>query len=142
MTGKVAGVVLAAWGDAERAVHVLLDVAAETSSFFRVTAGRHGLTPIEAQVVYVLAQTPSTLAVLAERAGVHKGNLSAVLDRLERDGLVLRESIPGDRRARLAVLTEVGERTTAAFLTELYGNVPLLQRLGPDQLKTLIELLA
>ena len=39
---------------------------------------------------------------------VSNGNVTGIIDRLVEDGLVVREKVPGDRRASLARLTEKG----------------------------------
>ena len=52
------------------------------------------------------------LGQLAERLACVKSNVTQLVDRLEADGLVSRTSDPNDRRSRLAVLTEPGERPT------------------------------
>jgi DNA-binding MarR family transcriptional regulator len=50
------------------------------------------------------------LSQLAERLSCVKSNITQLVDRLEADGLVARQSDPEDRRARLAVLTAPGRR--------------------------------
>ena len=51
------------------------------------------------------------LGQLAERLACVKSNVTQLVDRLDADGLVTRESDPNDRRSRLAVLTDAGRRT-------------------------------
>jgi DNA-binding MarR family transcriptional regulator len=48
------------------------------------------------------------LSQLAERLSCVKSNITQLVDRLESDGFVKRGLDPGDRRARLAVLTTAG----------------------------------
>jgi MarR family 2-MHQ and catechol resistance regulon transcriptional repressor len=48
------------------------------------------------------------LGQLAERLACVKSNVTQLVDRLEADGLVVRSLDPGDRRSRLAVLTDKG----------------------------------
>jgi len=50
------------------------------------------------------------LGQLAERLACVKSNVTQLVDRLDADGLVTRESDPNDRRSRLAVLTDAGRR--------------------------------
>src|SRR6266705_6481581 len=52
------------------------------------------------------------LGQLAERLACVKSNVTQLVDRLEAEGLVNRAGDPGDRRSRLAVLTDAGR---AAF---------------------------
>jgi DNA-binding MarR family transcriptional regulator len=48
------------------------------------------------------------LGQLAERMSCVKSNITQLIDRMEADGLVRREADPGDRRSRLAVMTDAG----------------------------------
>jgi DNA-binding MarR family transcriptional regulator len=48
------------------------------------------------------------LGQLAERLACGKSNVTQLVDRLEADGLVKRLPDPGNRRSRLAVLTDKG----------------------------------
>ena len=50
------------------------------------------------------------LGQLAERLACVKSNITQLVDRLEADGLVARQSDPNDRRTKLAVLTDAGKR--------------------------------
>ena len=59
-----------------------------------------------------LAGDSLPLGQLAERLACVKSNVTQLVDRLEGDGLVSRAGDPGDRRSRLAVLTDAGR---AAF---------------------------
>ena len=59
-----------------------------------------------------LAGDSLPLGHLAERLACVKSNVTQLVDRLEVDGLVSRVGDPGDRRSRLAVITDAGR---AAF---------------------------
>src|ERR671921_407986 len=48
------------------------------------------------------------LGQLAERLACVKSNVTQLVDRLEADGFVTRAPDPGDRRSRLAVITDAG----------------------------------
>lgn len=56
----------------------------------------------------VLAAEPLTLSQLAERHCCGKSNVTQLVDRLESDGLVARESDPEDRRTIRATVTPAG----------------------------------
>lgn len=56
----------------------------------------------------VLAAQPLTLSQLAERHCCGKSNVTQLIDRLEADGLVVRESDPEDRRTVRAAVTPAG----------------------------------
>jgi DNA-binding MarR family transcriptional regulator len=73
---------------------------------------------------------------------VTKGNVGALLDRLESIGLVERRDDPNDRRANRLYLTKTGE----ALITEIFGKHRLLTRemfkpLSVPQRQTLESLL-
>lgn len=50
------------------------------------------------------------MARMGERLQVHPTSVTSTIDRLERDGLVVRSPHPDDRRATLATLTKGGRR--------------------------------
>jgi DNA-binding MarR family transcriptional regulator len=63
-----------------------------------------------------------TQAALAQAIGADKTRIIAVLDELQRDGLIAREPDPADRRARLLSITPAGHRTRRAVRTEIQAN--------------------
>lgn len=70
-----------------------------------------GLTSSQFDVISTLGNTPGmTFNKLAEKTLTTKGELTGIIDRLEKKGLVRREVPPEDRRSFLAVLTPEGER--------------------------------
>ncbi|MFI5256675.1 MAG: MarR family winged helix-turn-helix transcriptional regulator [Gemmatimonadales bacterium] len=69
----------------------------------------------------VLAAEPLTLTQLAERHCCGKSNVTQLVDRLEAEGLVTRESDPQDRRTVRAALTPAGRAAyerASSILTE------------------------
>jgi MarR family transcriptional regulator, lower aerobic nicotinate degradation pathway regulator len=56
---------------------------------------------------------PSTQARLGAELGADKSTVLRTVDDLERRGLVERQPVPGDRRARTIALTEAGRATLA-----------------------------
>jgi DNA-binding MarR family transcriptional regulator len=62
----------------------------------------------------VEAVDPVPLRVLAETQQCVPSNITALIDRLEAEGLVRRVDDPADRRSRLAELTDVGRDRAAA----------------------------
>ena len=59
--------------------------------------------------VLVSSGSPLTLGDLAERLACVRSNITQLVDRLEADGLVKRESDPADRRSIRAVITDAGK---------------------------------
>ncbi len=75
---------------------------------------RHGLTTAEFGVLEVLYHKgPMLLNEVQRRILVSSGGITYLVDRLEKRGLVERRDCPGDRRARLAALTEDGQALVA-----------------------------
>ena len=71
-----------------------------------------GLSLAKLQALRALADAGGSvpLGQLAERLSCVKSNITQLVDRLEADGFVARESHPNDRRTRLAVLTAAGRK--------------------------------
>ena len=86
--------------DAARAVEARVEgaLAAEGLSLAKLGALRH----------LALANEPLTLSQLAERHCCGRSNVTALIDRLEADGLVARTVDPTDRRNVRASLTAAG----------------------------------
>jgi DNA-binding MarR family transcriptional regulator len=93
-----------------------------------------GTTPVQSSVMQVLLLRPGIdQAALATEIGVDRTTTSNVLLRLERRGLVRRESDAADRRIRRAFLTEEGETMLAemqAALDRAHGR--LIAPLPPE----------
>lgn len=91
-----------------------------------VEAGVHGIT-IRAQIVLTaLVQRdrtddgkPISQLALGAALGVDKTTMTAMLDKLERQGLVVRTPDPNDRRARIPVITETGRELQAKVYSQL-----------------------
>jgi DNA-binding MarR family transcriptional regulator len=74
--------------------------------------GAIGLSLAKLAALKVLSEAGESLPLtqLAERLSCVKSNITQLVDRLEADGLVQRQSDPNDRRARLATLTGPGRK--------------------------------
>ncbi len=103
-----------------------------------------GVNGTDMQVVGLLmSEGPATPGELASRAGLTSGGaITAVVDRLERDGYVRRERDTDDRR-RVIVHAEVGKVMDA--VGPIYGRVAArweayLSTLTEDQVELAIEL--
>ena len=98
---------------------------------------RHGLTPVQARLICVLAFGARGMAELAQCFGVEKATLTGLVDRAEQRGLVGRSPVPGDRRALHVTLTDTGRRAATAFhaeaaeeLNHLLSALPAIDREG------------
>jgi DNA-binding MarR family transcriptional regulator len=85
----------------------------------------HGLTLHEYEVLLTLEAAPERQLRMTDLAGsvlLSQSGLTRLVDRLERDGLVLRERCADDRRGLLARLTDRGyTRLQSARATHLAG---------------------
>ena len=72
----------------------------------------HGLSHAGLIALHLLGEEPTNQTDLAERARVENQTMSRTLDRLEREGYVLREPDPQDRRRHIVSRTPAG---TAAW---------------------------
>ena len=96
---------------------------------------RFGITLPRFDLMAQLEREPRglTMGELSRRMMVTGGNVTAIVDQLEREDLVLRESQAGDRRSVTVRLTPAGDRAFAAmaraheeWIVELFG--PLSER--------------
>ena len=89
---------------------------------------------------------PSTPAELADFASVSRATITGLLDTLERDGFVLREPNPADRRQMSVHLTPAGQAFMHTLLpvhfrliTDLMGNLSESERTTLAKLLTKIS---
>ncbi len=85
---------------------------------------------------------PRTPAELAEAAGVTRATMTGLIDTLERDGFVTRESDPSDRRMMSVRLTSKGESFLHGMLPGHFQLLAGLMRpLEESERHTLVKLL-
>jgi DNA-binding MarR family transcriptional regulator len=102
----------------------------------------HGLPLTQYEVLIHLNNAPDKRLRMSELASsvlLSQSGVTRLVDRLERDGLVVREPCPSDRRGLHARLTEEGSRRLAeARPTHLAGvRERFLSRLDDDELRAL-----
>jgi DNA-binding MarR family transcriptional regulator len=82
------------------------------------------------------------LSQLAGRLSCVKSNITQLVDRLEADGLVARKPDPGDRRARLAVMTPAGRKACKEGMrVQQQTERELFGVLTPDEARQLAALM-
>jgi DNA-binding MarR family transcriptional regulator len=106
----------------------------------------HQLSLGSYDVLVQLVEAPGHRLRMTELAGavlLSRSGLTRLVDRLERDGLVVREVCPSDARGLFAVMTEAGyARLRTAARTHLQGvNDYVIARLDPAELAMLGQLL-
>jgi len=100
----------------------------------------HGLAGTDFDVLLRLARSPDCrlrMSDLAAQTDLSTSGITRIVDRLERRGLIRRDSEPGDRRGCAAVLTHQGHQTLAADLPPLLDAIQrcLIDPLAPTQLQ-------
>lgn len=79
--------------------------------------GLQAINPAQGRILFALwQQAPLTISDLARRTALGKSTLTAMLDRLEADGLVARAPSPEDRRETLILRTMKDEAFRESFL--------------------------
>ena len=104
-------------------------------------AGHHGLTGQQASLLRSL-DAPRPMRSVADRLKCDPSNVTGLIDRIEARGLVERTADPADRRVRLLALTDRGRRVRDAVDAELVVQVTQATRLGADEARSLVALLA
>jgi DNA-binding MarR family transcriptional regulator len=122
------------------AVDAFLTLLARMRGHYTRVCASFELTPQLGAVLRGLA-VPSPMRELARRLHMDASNLTGLVDRLERRGLVERRPDPADRRVRHLVLTPEGTRLRHDLDVALTTDPPLLAGLDPTergQLRTLL----
>lgn len=103
----------------------------------------HGLVLSQFEALAKIGFKPGMIQQeLVQHLVVTKGNVGALLDRLETAGLVERRADPADRRANRLLLTERGETlVTELFATHLKLAREMFSPLSAGQRRTLTGLL-
>lgn len=106
----------------------------------------HGLSDNEFEILLRLGRTSSgrmRMSDLAAQTTLTTSGVTRVVDRLERAGLVDRESCDRDRRGTWAAITSAGTTTVSAAVTDHVADIEKSYTglLTPDQLSELINAL-
>jgi MarR family transcriptional regulator, organic hydroperoxide resistance regulator len=107
-------------------------------------AARHHGIDMRAQLVLTaLMQEPGrTQLALAAALALDKTTLTAMLDKLERSGLVVRKPDPADRRVRIPEITEAGRAVQTQVAPAVRQvEVDVLRSLSPQQRDDLRDIL-
>jgi DNA-binding MarR family transcriptional regulator len=83
-----------------------------TELFSREIKQTAGVTAVQFRVLQIIAETgQSTAKTIAQRMRVSQGTVTSLVDKLVRDGMVLREKSMQDRRQTNIHITSKGTRT-------------------------------
>jgi DNA-binding MarR family transcriptional regulator len=112
--GGKAAIAAEAWG-------ALLDLTMGQRNRFFGILQEFGLTPGDLRALSALDQeTPRPMRTLARAWACDASNVTWMVDRLERRGLVERQMLASDRRVRTVALTPLGASTKAELFTRLH----------------------
>lgn len=135
--------------DTKRRLRLWLRLYAATSvierEMRRFLRTRFATTLPRFDLMAALERAPEGLSMgdLSKRLMVTGGNVTAIVDSLERDGLVARRSRASDRRTSYVALTSRGRAAFAAMAREHEQWIDgLLAQIPDDEIDRLAELLA
>ena len=101
-----------------------------------------GITPGHVKALLELrSDLPRSMGALAETLRCDASNATWLVDRLEERGLVERQPLPGDRRVKTVVLTELGVKTRAQIIDAMYQPPDDLLTLDRESLETMRAIL-
>jgi DNA-binding MarR family transcriptional regulator len=87
-------------------------------SVYAEVCEKHDLTPQQAQLLCVLAESPRGMAELVQILRIEKSSVTGLVDRVERKGWLSRTHAQHDGRAVLVELTEIGSHLARVFRAE------------------------
>ncbi|QKW11195.1 MarR family transcriptional regulator [Streptomyces sp. NA04227] len=108
---------------------------------FTAAAVKEGLTSTQANTLGVLSRGTATMRELATALSCDASNVTGVVDRLERRGLVNREPSPTDRRVKHVLLTDEGRRAITTVRDSMLHTQQGLASLEAADRDALYELL-
>jgi DNA-binding MarR family transcriptional regulator len=126
-----------------RAIVQLLRTYQRIERTLETVVARHGISMAQFDVLMTLSlEEGITQQLLAERLLVTKGNVCALLDRLESGGFVRRRPDPEDRRANRLYLTRAGRGLLDQSAPDHHRAVrEIVSALSPNQQQALCQLL-
>jgi DNA-binding MarR family transcriptional regulator len=99
------------------------------------------LAPQQMIAVRMLGSGPRKMSDLAQSLFCDNSNVTGIVDRLEERGLVRREAAEGDRRVKLLVLTDEGERMRVEITKRMAEPPPPIAALSEADQRALRDIL-
>jgi DNA-binding MarR family transcriptional regulator len=103
-------------------LEVITSLAVLTTSFFadyEAAATAHELSGAQARLLALVVTEPRPMSRLALGLHCEPSNVTGLVDRLEKRGLVTRRTDPQDRRVKLIAPTEAGRELSARVWANL-----------------------
>lgn len=129
---------------AQPRLYAMLHAAHAVEAEVETKLNEMGLSAAKLAALQALAEAGESmpLSQLAGKLSCVKSNITQLVDRLEADGLVARQSDPTDRRTRLAALTKAGRKAMTEGTRVLEAvERDVLDRLTPAEVRQLHALL-
>ncbi|MFE2263154.1 MarR family winged helix-turn-helix transcriptional regulator [Streptomyces griseosporeus] len=127
--------------DSARLMELLSSSLAAYYGDFTVAAADENLTASQGKTLNVLRRGPASMSTLATTLTCDASNMTGIVDRLEKRGLVRREPSASDRRVKNVVLTAEGERVIDVIRGNMHRTLAGLDRLDDQERATLGALL-
>ncbi|MFE5286767.1 MarR family winged helix-turn-helix transcriptional regulator [Nocardia sp. NPDC056611] len=108
---------------------------------FTLAAASENLTAIQGKALTVLRRGPIAMRALAEIMTCDASNVTGIIDRLEKRGLVRREVSASDRRVTNLVITAEGEQVADAIRAKMHTTREGLNNLDAEDRDRLYALL-
>lgn len=118
---------------------LIVELNRKVTSEFEEQLAALDLTAPQAHLLRQLSD-PLPMVGAAERLHCDPSNVTGIVDRLERRGLVKRKQTPGDRRVKELELTEEGHRLKAR-VDEIFSGMSALESLDVADREKLRDLL-
>jgi DNA-binding MarR family transcriptional regulator len=99
------------------------------------------LAPQQMIAIRMLGAGPRKMSDLAQSLFCDNSNVTGIVDRLEERGLVRREAAKGDRRVKLLVLTDAGERMRLEITMRMAEPPAPIASLSDEDQRTLRDIL-
>jgi DNA-binding MarR family transcriptional regulator len=123
-------------------VSLMGEIALRYNRRYEEAAVRHRLTALQAKALMLVAAEPLPMRRIAGLFNCDPSNITGIVDRLEKRGLVRRDPVPADRRVKHIALTEEGHRIVEELRGSLgFAAAPLGALTGPErtQLRDLLK---
>jgi DNA-binding MarR family transcriptional regulator len=105
------------------------------------TAQEFDLATQQMIALRILGGGPRKMSELAQILFCDNSNVTGIVDRLEERGLVRREAAEGDRRVKLLVLTDEGERLRVEITKRMAEPPPAIASLSEKDQRALRDIL-
>ena len=125
----------------DEVVDGLLEITKRTHHALAAVAARHDLTAQQLGLLRLLDE-PVSMRAFAEELSCDPSNVTGLVDRVERLGLVDRIPDPGDRRIRVLTLTAKGRRLRDRINRELALDLARALGLKPEDQDRVLGVIA